>query len=100
MSEEIPCPCGDNHPRVYAGKGTASDPIVLDPVNRRHPTCPIVTRRMAEAEREHTLALIRKKIREQQVDEAKRARTLALIRRTIKQQQKDLASGNYPNSSN
>ena len=60
------CPCGSSHPRVYAGKGTAIDPIVLDPTNHKYLTCPIVTRRIAEAERERTLALIHKKIMEQQ----------------------------------
>ena len=85
---------------MYAGKGTAIDPIDLDPVTRKHPICPVVTRWMDEAEREHTLALIRKKIREQQRDEAERAYTLALIRRKIREQQRDSASGNYPGSSN
>ena len=100
MSEDVRCPCGENHPRVYAGKGTALDPIELDPINRKYPTCPIVTRRIAEAEREHTLALGLKKIREQQRDEAERAYTLALIRRKIREQQRDSASVNYPGSSN
>ena len=59
-----------------------------------------MNKRMAEAEREHTLALVRKKIREQKRDEVERAHTLALIRRKIKEQQRGSTSGNYPGSIN
>ena len=65
-TELINCLCGSMHPPLYAGRGTANDPIILDPINRKHPTCATSTTRMAEAEREHTLALICKKIKEQQ----------------------------------
>ena len=67
--------------------GTATDPIDLDPIHCKHPICPIMNKRMVEAEREQIIALVRKKIREQKRDEAERACTLALIRRKIKEQQ-------------
>ena len=97
MSGNIPCLCGENHLQVYTGNGTTNDPIDLDPINCKHPICP---KRIAEAEREQILALVRKKIREQKRDKAERARTLALIRRKIKEQQRGSTSGNYPGSIN
>ena len=100
MSGSTPCLCGENHPPVYIGDGTAADPIDLDPSVRKHPICPIINKRIAEAEREHTLALVRKKIRDQRRDEAERARTLALIRRQIKEQQRGSTSGNCLGSIN
>ena len=93
-TELIHCPCGRSHPQVYAGSGSANDPIVLDPINHKYPSCPTVARRIAEAEHEHTLALIRKKIREKQRGEAVREHTLILIRKKIKKQQRGSSSGN------
>ena len=100
MSGNIPYFCGENHPQVYTGNGTATDPIDLDPINCKYPICPIMNKSMAEAEREHILALVRKKIREQKKDEVERSRTLALIHRRIKERQRGSTSGNYPGSIN